>query len=101
MLDMLQDLSRDVQRLRKGMNPYMNSRFTPVSKYMAVGKALNWLKDGSPDIVFSDLVGTEDFYRSVEANLPSGHDFMTKEDLIDAVDTYVLAMEPANKKVGG
>lgn len=101
MLDMLQDLSRDVQRLRKGMNPYVNNRFTPASKYMAVGKAISRIKDVSPDIVFADLVGTEDFYRSVEVNLPSGHEFMTKEDLIDAVDTYVLAMEPANKKVGG
>lgn len=101
MLDMLQDISRDVLRLRKGINPYVNNRFRSTSKYMAVAKALDWIKEVTPDVSFSDLVGSEDFYRSVEANLPSGHDFNTKDDLIETIDTYVLAMESTVKKVGG
>lgn len=98
MMDMLSDLTREVSRLRRNINPYVhNPNFKGVEKYAAVTKALNELKMANPSLIPTELSGQESFYRLVENHLPSGHGFTNKHELIEAVETYLGALDGGPK----
>lgn len=93
MMDMLSDLAREVSRLRRNVNPYVNAPVKSLHKYAAVSKAVTEVRSNNPLLTPADMIGQEDFYRLVENHLPSGHGFGNKHELIDAIDTYLLSME--------
>lgn len=94
MLDMLSDISREVSRLRKNVNPFVNANSVKSPDKMAsVSKAVNDFKLNNPSVNLLERLGDESFYRNLEALLPPTHSFTTRHDLVDSIDSYVYAFE--------
>ena len=92
-LDMLGDISREVTRLRK--NSVTHAAIGPVSDRTAsLSMGVRRYKEANNLTSLYPKLGDDAFYSAMEAYVPNLSQFNSKSEFIDALDTYIHAMEP-------